>query len=449
MHAVPPAQRTAQMAGYLRKWSGGKDKINFHQFRGALQSLSLPLHAAGEVFATFGCIGDAAVDVSDLSSLLMDGASTPASKGSSTPAKPPALPRNPGGAGPSGTTPPLSGSAVRAAAASVIGAGAPGASGVVASARSGTPQSVLSRSSRQQEPAGPRGATPVPAASSTQRLGSASSRSGGAAASAAARKKEEMNATGTLDFAGALVDRFRQAILHRGGVTGIHGISRLFRIMDDDGNRKLSPPELQTGLADVGMKLSLKDAQLLLSAMDTRGVGSVSFNDFLATLRGPMSMQRKKLIGMAFQVLDRSGDGVVRVDDIQASFNAKHYPDVMEGRLSEHDALEHFLAQFDGVHKDGCITRDEFMAYYENISASIDDDSYFELMIRNAWHIPGGTGQSANTANARVLVTMDDGSQCVVAIQNDLGLDLNDPVAVRAHLDAQGLHGAVGYEVAA
>ena len=38
------------------------------------------------------------------------------------------------------------------------------------------------------------------------------------------------------------------------------------------------------------------------------------------------------------------------------------------------------------------------------MSASIDLDDYFELMIRNAWHIPGGEGWCANTANKRVLV---------------------------------------------
>eukprot|EP00971_Amphidinium_carterae_P327720 6459207-Amphidinium_carterae.1 len=86
------------------------------------------------------------------------------------------------------------------------------------------------------------------------------------------------------------------------------------------------------------------------------------------------------------------------------------------------------------------------MSYYASVSASIDDDTYFELVMRNAWHIAGGEGQAANTANARILVTMSDGSQCVVGIHNDLGLDLDDAVAVRAHLDAQGLHNAVGYE---
>jgi hypothetical protein len=43
------------------------------------------------------------------------------------------------------------------------------------------------------------------------------------------------------------------------------------------------------------------------------------------------------------------------------------------------------------------ITPDRFAAYYANVSASIDDDDYFELMIRNVWHLSGGEGQCAPT----------------------------------------------------
>jgi len=62
--------------------------------------------------------------------------------------------------------------------------------------------------------------------------------------------------------------------------------------------------------------------------------------------------------------------------------------------------------------------------YYTNIGANIENEDYFELMIRNAWHISGGKGQAANSANKRVLVTRPDGTQAVVEIENDLGLDL-------------------------
>ena len=36
---------------------------------------------------------------------------------------------------------------------------------------------------------------------------------------------------------------------------------------------------------------------------------------------------------------------------------------------------------------DGKVTLNEFCDYYSNVSASIDDDEYFKLMITNAWNL--------------------------------------------------------------
>ena len=76
-----------------------------------------------------------------------------------------------------------------------------------------------------------------------------------------------------------------------------------------------------------------------------------------------------------------------------------------------------FLDTFDSAEKDGKVTPAEFCKYYENVSASIDEDDYFELMIRNAWHISGGEGWCANSSCRRVLATHEDGRQTVQEIK--------------------------------
>merc|ERR1711998_538377 len=71
--------------------------------------------------------------------------------------------------------------------------------------------------------------------------------------------------------------------------------------------------------------------------------------------------------------------------------------------------------------------------------ALLDNDEYFELMMRNAWHISGGEGAAANSSCLRVLVIYNDDSMDVVEVKNDLGLDVDDTDAIIAALEAQGV----------
>lgn len=36
---------------------------------------------------------------------------------------------------------------------------------------------------------------------------------------------------------------------------------------------------------------------------------------------------------------------------------------------------------------DGVVTFEEFLDYYKDVSASIDSDQYFEVMMKNAWKL--------------------------------------------------------------
>ena len=98
-----------------------------------------------------------------------------------------------------------------------------------------------------------------------------------------------------------------------------------------------------------------------------------------------MNARRIGLVDKAFAVLDRTGDGVVDVDDVVEAFDATRHPEVVAGAKTSDDVFREFLDTFEvGGEKDGHVSKAEFRNYYANVSASVDDDDYFELMIRMA-----------------------------------------------------------------
>lgn len=272
--------------------------------------------------------------------------------------------------------------------------------------------------------------------------GSKSQRSGGQADPKLNVHTAHKN-THAVDMNALFIDSFRKAIVQRGGSSGIHGLGRIFKGMDDNGNRTLSIDELQTGLHDYGLALDKQSCTLLMHAVDKDNRGAISFDRFLSTIRGPVNKRRRAMIDTVFKAIDRNGNGFINADDIQNHFNAGSHPDVESGKLDKKLAVSNFLAQFDGPQKDGTITEPEFQDYYKNVSSSIDNDDYFELMMRNAWHVRGGSGQFTSSGNTRVLVTFVDGSQKVVAIEDDLGVDFKNHKEVLAHLKQQGLKNVV------
>jgi calcyphosin len=117
---------------------------------------------------------------------------------------------------------------------------------------------------------------------------------------------------------------------------------------------------------------------------------------------------------LAFNKLDKTGDGLVTLDDLKDSYDVSFHPEFKQGKKSKQAILEEFMGQWDTIKKDGIVSPDEWIEYYKDVSASIDDDDYFELMIRNAWHIAGGKGQYENTTIKRELVRDKDGNEKVV-----------------------------------
>ena len=222
----------------------------------------------------------------------------------------------------------------------------------------------------------------------------------------------------------AILERLKKQLAAR-GARGIIGLGRKFRIIDDDGSKSINKEEFQKATAECALDLNDTEVDEMFNFFDKDGSGGIDFEEFLGGIRGGISPRRMEFIQKAFDLLDINNDGFVEPFEIVERYSADKHPDVISGRKTAEEVMREFLDTFEvGGEKDGKVTRKEFENYYRNISASIDLDDYFELMMRNAWHISGGEGACANSANKRVLVTGSDGKQRVVEIEDDLGLDL-------------------------
>lgn len=193
-----------------------------------------------------------------------------------------------------------------------------------------------------------------------------------------------------------LLIKFRERIQARGG-KGIIGLARQFKIFDDNNSKTLELDEFQKAMKDFKVDLSPNEVKVLFGIFDRDGEGTIDYDEFLRSVRGEMNSRRKKISLQAFDKLDTDKSGIIDINEIKYLYNAKQHPDVKSGKKTEEDIFGEFLETFETHHnigkgtKDRRVTREEFVEYYNNISMSIDNDEYFELMMKNAWKLDGNT----------------------------------------------------------
>jgi Ca2+-binding EF-hand superfamily protein len=237
-----------------------------------------------------------------------------------------------------------------------------------------------------------------------------------------------------------IVERVKARIIEAGGAGGIWGCKRILSKMDSDGSKNLDKEELKLGMAQYGVKLDDGiELDTLFKYFDRDGNGRINVDELMIGLRTGMSFSRKQIVRRAFNLLDADKSGFITVSDILQFYDTTSHPGVLSGKMTPEEAAGEMLSTFEkGGEVDGIVTWKEFLDYYRGMSVAIEDDKYFELMMRNAWHLSGGDGEAANTTCRRLLVKHTDGSEEVVELRDDLGMKL-DRETVIAKLKRDGI----------
>ena len=132
----------------------------------------------------------------------------------------------------------------------------------------------------------------------------------------------------------ALCARFREALKQR-GARGMIGLSRRFRIADDDGSRTLSADEFTKCVREAGLaeeaRMDAADMALLFQKFDRDLNKRIDFDEFLHAVRGPVAPRRARLVDAAFDLLDANGNGVIEPQEIAGKYDASNHPDVVAG----------------------------------------------------------------------------------------------------------------------
>ncbi|VDO08926.1 unnamed protein product [Rodentolepis nana] len=155
------------------------------------------------------------------------------------------------------------------------------------------------------------------------------------------------------------LERLRLACLARGG-SGILGFGRQFRIIDDNGDKKLDMREFAKGCQDFGIDFTREEIREVFEHLDKDGSGHIDFDEFLEALRPPMPKCRVELINQAFNKMDRTRDGYITVsnyfvimhsfkssEDLKGVYNCKFHPKYRNGEWTEEQVFNEFLKKFE------------------------------------------------------------------------------------------------------
>ncbi|XP_020266478.1 putative calcium-binding protein CML23 [Asparagus officinalis] len=130
-------------------------------------------------------------------------------------------------------------------------------------------------------------------------------------------------------------------------------LKRLFHQLDENGDGKISPSELQNCLRLVGEELSTDDVEGFMVTVNEDGHGLLRFDDFIKLLKIEEGGEEEhRFLWEAFRVYEMEGEGCITPKSLRKTLEKL-------GQLKTVEECREMIRRYD-VNGDGVLCFDEF-----------------------------------------------------------------------------------------
>ena len=189
---------------------------------------------------------------------------------------------------------------------------------------------------------------------------------------------------------------FRRKVFSR-GPRSIMSLRRTFMLYDEDKSNQLTYEQFDKFINDYRLNIEEEDKKKIFKLFNKNNSESIDYNELIKGLIGTMNLFRTRIVEKAFEKLDKEKKGKISFDTIINSYDPYKHPQVLNGQRNAEEVLGRFIDIFEYHFNllnqdktDEDVTKEEFMEFYNYISACFFDDYEFENITTRVW------GLSAN-----------------------------------------------------
>ncbi|KAL4439152.1 hypothetical protein ABPG74_008927 [Tetrahymena malaccensis] len=177
------------------------------------------------------------------------------------------------------------------------------------------------------------------------------------------------------------------------GPRGFLTLERQLKTTDVDNDGRLNLAEFKKSISNFKIEVTETEVTIIFNLFDPQETGQISLFDFLNALKGQMNQFRFNIVNEVFNKIDQYGENVITFADIQREFYPRAHPDVKTAKRHEEDISQELFSTLELHNKlysdvqSNEISREQFIDYYNNMSASIQDDQLFESILVNTYRL--------------------------------------------------------------